>query len=855
MPSSRIPACAPTESVRMAQAPRPNQAPRATQAPRTAQAPRAARKPVRARTPTAAPPIIAARTALAALVFLVAATGAPLSALAVAPQAAAQAATVTVRVESAEAAAPLEAARVLASLVQTGGAAAGAPAPPAGNQPVTAITNADGLATLTLSGGTYRLTAERIGYAAATLDIVVSAARDTTIVLRLEEEAIEGEAIVVTSGRTDRRIEDEPIRIEVVDREEVEEKLLMTPGDIAMLLNETAGLRVQPTAPSLGGASVRIQGLRGRYTQILSDGMPLYGGQAGALGPLQVPPMDLAQVEVIKGAASALYGPTALGGVVNLISRRPDPARELILNQSTLDGTDAVAWFAGPIGGPSPDGRSSGGLSPDGADSDGADSPWGYTVLAGLHRQDYADVNTDGWADVPQFKRASLRPRLFWNDGAGSSAILTIGGMAEDRSGGTLPGQLTPAGTAFEESLDTRRIDGGLTARKLLSDRRSLSARASASIQSHDHRFGTETEVDQHRTNFAELALTGQDGRHLWVVGAAIQYDGYTHDDLPELSFEYTVPAVFVQDEVQFGESVSVSASARLDHHSRFGSVLSPRLSLLLRPGEWTARISGGTGFFAPTPFTEESEAVGLRRLRPPEGWVKERARSAMVDIGREFGPVEVNASAFGSVIDDALQTTRYPDGTLVIENADGPVETWGTEVFAALRTGPWRLIGSHTFLRSREPLPMVALSGAGAGVGVGAGPGAGAGNGASASASASARREVPLTPRHSLGMVGAYEREDWGRIGIEAYYTGRQELDDDPYRTHSRRHVILGLLIDRRFGPFRLFLNAENILDTRQTGYDPLLRGSQTPDGRWITDVWAPLEGRAFNAGVWWSF
>ena len=113
-----------------------------------------------------------------------------------------------------------------------------------------------------------------------------------------------------------------------------------------MLLNETAGLRVQPTAPSLGGASVRIQGLRGRYTQILTDGMPLYGGQAGALGPLQVPPMDLARVEVIKGAASALYGPTALGGVVNLISRRPDPAREIILNHSTLDGTDIVGWLA-----------------------------------------------------------------------------------------------------------------------------------------------------------------------------------------------------------------------------------------------------------------------------------------------------------------------------------------------------------------------------------------------------------------------------------------------------------------------------------------------------------------------------
>jgi iron complex outermembrane receptor protein len=64
-----------------------------------------------------------------------------------------------------------------------------------------------------------------------------------------------------------------------------------------------------------------------------------------------------------------------------------------------------------------------------------------------------------------------------------------------------------------------------------------------------------------------------------------------------------------------------------------------------------------------------------------------------------------------------------------------------------------------------------------------------------------------------------------------------------------------MGLPIDRRIGRFRVFLNAENILDTRQTEYDPLLRPQRTPDGRWITDVWALLEGRAFNGGVWVSF
>src|SRR5678810_1491756 len=113
--------------------------------------------------------------------------------------------------------------------------------------------------------------------------------------------------------------------------------MLMTPGDIVMILNEMGGLRVQATSPSIGAASVRVQGMKGRYTRFLSDGLPLFGQQVGGLGLLQIPPMDLGRVEVIKGVASSLYGAGATGGVVNLVSRRPgdEPERELLLNQST----------------------------------------------------------------------------------------------------------------------------------------------------------------------------------------------------------------------------------------------------------------------------------------------------------------------------------------------------------------------------------------------------------------------------------------------------------------------------------------------------------------------------------------
>src|SRR6059058_4281556 len=119
--------------------------------------------------------------------------------------------------------------------------------------------------------------------------------------------------------------------------------MMMTPGDIVMMLNEMGGMRVQTTSPSLGAASVRVQGMLGRYTSFLSDGLPLFGQQGASLGLLQIPPMDLGQVEVIKGVSSALYGAGAMAGVVNFISRHPgsEPIHEFLVNRSTRGATDA----------------------------------------------------------------------------------------------------------------------------------------------------------------------------------------------------------------------------------------------------------------------------------------------------------------------------------------------------------------------------------------------------------------------------------------------------------------------------------------------------------------------------------
>src|SRR5439155_21425389 len=96
----------------------------------------------------------------------------------------------------------------------------------------------------------------------------------------------------------------------------------------------------------------------------------------------------------------------------------------------------------------------------------------------------------------------------------------------------------------------------------------------------------------------------------------------------------------------------------------------------------------------------------------------------------------------------------------------------------------------------------------------------------------------------------GMWERAR-GRVGLECYLTGRQYLEDNPYSTESAAYVLFGGMAERRVGRFRVFVNAENLANVRQTDWSPLLRSVRASDGRWTIDAWAPLDGRVLNAGV----
>lgn len=615
------------------------------------------------------------------------------------------------------------------------------------------------------------------------------------------------DTVVVQTTRSGRLAQDEPVKVELINREEIEEKAIMRPGNIATLVNETGGIRVQVTSPALGAANIRVQGLYGRYTSLLADGLPLYGGQASSLGLLQIPPTDLGRVEVIKGSASSLYGASALGGVINLVSREPDGEveGEVLLNLTSRDGQDLTAYGAVPLS-----------------------NQLSASLTVGAHRQSLEDFDGDGWIDIPAYERFTARPRLFWEGQNGATAYATLGFMTEDREGGTREGRTVPDGTFFPQNQDTTRWDGGLKVEVPLSDALTGQVRGSFMTQDHDHRFGDLLEIDQHESTLLEASIAGQHGGTNWVAGIATQSESYTSDTFPAFDYDYDVPGLFGQIDHDLNTDLSVSFSGRLDDHSEFGTQFSPRASVLYRPGNWTIRASLAEGFFAPTPFVEEIEAAGLSRLEPLPNLQEETAQTASLDVGYKRGRIETNVTLFAADVDGVTRLEEFayvPGGTIDrvrLVNTPGTTEFRGTELLLRYVWGDFKVTGSYLFIDSSEP-----------------------------SETGPARQDVALTPQHTAGMVAMWERHGEFRLGLEMYYTGEQRVEGNPFRTESETYLDIGILGEITLGRASWFINAENILNVRQTREDSLLLPVRGADGQWTTDIWSRNDGFIVNGGV----
>ena len=665
-----------------------------------------------------------------------------------------------------------------------------------------ARTDSTGNARLVLPAGSQVLAITQIGYKPTEVPVTVVADSVVTVKVTVEMAEMVMEEVRVSATRTERLAGETPIRVEIVDEMEVDENTLMAPSGITMLLNETPGLRVQAASPTLGTGSVRILGLPGQYTVMLADGLPLYGGGASALGPLDISPVDLQRVEIIKGAASSLYGGQALGGVINLVSKPPTGKSEVLLNRRTMGVTDAATWMSRRI-----------------------NPVTGVSLLASGTTQSDADVDRDGWADQAQARRWGVRPRLTAVDARGRTLFVTAGYGYDRRDGGTLGGAATPGGTAFREGLTSRRADVGATSVIPLRGSGNVALRLALSTTQRRRRFGPGPVEDEGtETGFVEITRSIAGARSTTVLGSALQLDAFDNSLNARYDHRWFTPSLFVTTDRPIGP-LTLSVSARGDAHPEAGFQLTERVAALARPAEgWSVRASVGTGFAPPTAITEETEAIGLRSIRSGVELRRERSFGSMLDVNGELAGAELLLTGYASIITGAIQLSDAGDGSgeTVLRNAGGRTRIGGVEGAAIWRFDGGKFLATYGYIRGTRP-----------------------------DAASGSREPIPLLPRHRIGGDLMFEREGKYRTGIEGIWYGVQELDDNPFRSRSKPYLYVMAIGMRQFGRLEAVANFENLLNVRQSDTHPLVRPTPGMGGRWTTEVWAPLEGFMANVAI----
>lgn len=626
----------------------------------------------------------------------------------------------------------------------------------------------------------------------------------------IEPTSIELQGVVITATRTDSRIEDSPVRVEVLGLEEIEEKTGMKPANIAMLLAETAGVQVQQTSPVSANQAIRLQGLDGRYTQLLKDGFPLYSGLATGLSLIQIPPLDLKQVELIKGSSSALYGGDAIAGIINLVSKQPgrEPELSAILNATHKGAADVSVWY--------------------GAKSEKI----GVTMLATHNTQRAYDVDGDGFTDLPKFRLINLNPRLFWYLNEETTVVAGVNLTLDDRTGGNIQAiQNGPSAT----HLFTERNQSNRTFTTFQLDRR-FDEKGTIRIKNSINWFNRTITLPGSRfagrqiSSFSEVSYLLPSERHTTVFGGNAVTDQFAETNAQAgvglRNYAYTTLGVFGQDDWKLTNGITLQTGLRADHNDRYGWFVLPRFSALYKANEHlSARVGGGLGYKLPTIFSTEAERGGYVDVLPlPSNLTVETSHGLNADVNynTSFDEVSlsVNQSFFYTQINQPLiLISDYTQSRFVrrFQNASSPVVTQGFETNLKIGWEDWKLFVAYSFTNARRRYETH-------------------------------NDRVEFAPKHKLVTTLVYEKEKSFRAGLEGFYTGRQHIGGGEY---SPNYWIMGLMAEKIFRHFSIVGNLENFTDTRQTRFETILVSQPTPGNPLFRPIYAPLDGFIANVAL----
>lgn len=621
------------------------------------------------------------------------------------------------------------------------------------------------------------------------------------ISIELHEDEATLDTVVIASTRSKRTIAQIPTRVEVIGAEELGEKAIMNSANIAMVLRESTGIQMQQTSANSANQSIRIQGLDGRFTQLLKDGFPLFGGFSSGLSIMQIPPLDLQQVEIIKGSSSTLYGGGAIAGLVNLISKKPKDEAELSLMFDTTSrkGNTFNAYYSH------------------------RNKTFGWILYGSGNLQNASDVNTDHFSDLPKVKSFSINPTLFYYPSDNSEWRFSLNTSYEERIGGDIDyidNKMTPQHNFYEENT-SKRLATQITFQKEISENSSFNFKNSISYFNRELALPNYVFKGKQFATYTEATYNTYKEKHDWVFGGNLITENFNETPMTifDRSYQQITLGGFSQHNWNIKEYLTLESGLRLDVNNNYGLFVLPRISMFYQFNEKvSSRFGLGYGYKIPSIFTEESELRAYQNVVSiqPENFKAETSIGFNADINykatifNDAVSISVNQLFFYTKLKNSLLLNQQGND-YAFENSKDPLNSYGFETNLKLKYNDFVLFTNYAFNNVKIN-----------------------------------NHQKVLTPKHSFGGVLMYEVHDKWRIGYEAYYKSSQLRTN---LTETPNFWTMGFMVMRTFKNVSLYTNFENFTDTKQSNYQSIIQPPHTNPT--FTDIWAPTDGFVFNAGI----
>ncbi|EAQ43199.1 TonB-dependent receptor [Polaribacter sp. MED152] len=506
--------------------------------------------------------------------------------------------------------------------------------------------------------GSYTLVVSSIGFKTKTFPLVLNGNNLTRNVV-LEDDNTLDEIVVSGTLRPVSKTAS-PVPVEVYSKTFFKKN--PTPSVFESLQNVN-GIRPQLNCNVCNTGDIHINGLEGPYTFVLIDGMPIVSGLSTVYGLTGIPQALIERVEVVKGPASTLYGSEAVGGIINIITKKPTNAPKL--------STDVFASSWGEVN------------TDIGLRYQISEKAEGLLGVNYFNFQNRVDNNNDNFTDLTLQNRISIFNKI--NFKRKSNKVFTIAGryVYEDRWGGELDWERKFRGSniVYGESIYTNRWETFGTYQ--LPTTENINFQFSANGHYQDSFYGTDAYDATQLIGFAQLVYdTKINATQDLLVGLAYRYTYYDDNTFATLDETGTfnqpskihLPGIFIQDEISISDRKKLLLGVRWDYNSVHGNIVSPRINY-----KWSSRdksnifrISAGNGFRVANVFTEDHAALtGARKvefdgnLDPETSWNANINFVKKINTANSF--ITLDASAFYTYFNNRILPDYETDPNKII--------------------------------------------------------------------------------------------------------------------------------------------------------------------------------------------